>query len=47
VYIDEFFLRTIQNNKERLSNAQQFLLDGTLDPSDYIEIKNRYEPIIS
>jgi len=37
----------IQKNKERLSNAQQLLLDGTLDPSDYKEIKNRYEPIIS
>lgn len=37
----------IQKNKERLSNAQQLLLDGTLDPNDYKEIKNRYEPIIN
>ena len=37
----------IQKNKERLSNAQQLLLDGTLEPGDYKEIKNRYEPIIN
>ena len=36
----------VLKNKERLSNAQQLLLDGSLDPNDYKEIKNRYEPII-
>ena len=33
----------IQKNKERLSNAQQMLLDGTIEPSDYKTIKTRYE----
>ncbi|MDQ3845258.1 MAG: recombinase family protein, partial [Bacteroidota bacterium] len=33
----------IQKNKERLSTAQQFLLDGTLVLEDYKEIKNRYD----
>jgi site-specific DNA recombinase len=37
----------IEKNKERLNNAQQLLLDGTLDPADYKTIKNRYEPIIN
>ncbi|MDQ3845533.1 MAG: hypothetical protein M3342_16220, partial [Bacteroidota bacterium] len=36
----------IQKNKERLSTAQQLLLDGTLAPEDYKEIKNRYEPTV-
>ena len=37
----------IQKNKERLTNAQQLLLDGTLEPGDYKEIKNRYEPLVN
>lgn len=36
----------IRKNKDRLDNAQQLLLDGTLDPADYKAIKNRYEPLI-
>ena len=36
----------ILKNKERLANAQQLLLDGSLDANDYKEIKSRYEPII-
>lgn len=37
----------IQKNKDRVQNAQQLLLDGTLESSGYKEIKNRYEPIIN
>ncbi|GAA4339583.1 hypothetical protein GCM10023184_36790 [Flaviaesturariibacter amylovorans] len=37
----------IEKNKERLNQAQQLLLDGTIDPADYKAIKNRYEPIVS
>lgn len=37
----------IEKNQERLSNAQQLLLDGTLEPGDYKTIKNRYESTIN
>ncbi|MBB1285924.1 recombinase family protein [Flavisolibacter sp. BT320] len=37
----------LQKNRERLTNAQQLLLDGTLEPSDYKEIKSRYEPLVN
>jgi site-specific DNA recombinase len=33
----------IEKNKERLSNAQEMLLDKTLDPTDFKAIKSRYE----
>ncbi len=36
----------IQKNKDRISNARQLLLDGTLDGNDYKEIKDRYEPFV-
>ncbi len=37
----------IQLNKERISNAQQMMLDGKITPEDYKEAKARYEPIIA
>lgn len=37
----------IQLNKERISNAQQMMLDGKISPEDYKEAKARYEPIIA
>ena len=36
----------LAKHKERLHNAQQLLLDGSLDAGDYKEIKARYEPLI-
>ena len=36
----------IERNKERLSNAQEMLLDKTLDPTDFKAIKSRYETTI-
>ncbi len=37
----------IQINKERISNAQQMMLDGKITPEDYKEAKVRYEPMIA
>ncbi len=34
-------------NKQRIQNAQQLMLDGQLEPSDYKEIKNRFERIVT
>ena len=36
----------LQKHRDRVNNAQQLLLDGSLDAADYKEIKARYEPII-
>jgi site-specific DNA recombinase len=36
----------IERNKERLSNAQEMLLDKTLDPTDFKAIKSRYETTV-
>lgn len=36
----------IGKNRERLNNAQQMLLDKSISPEDYREMKSRYEPII-
>ncbi len=36
----------IEKNRQRISNAQQLMLDGELPAADYREIKNRYEPTI-
>ena len=36
----------IEKNRQRISNAQQLMLDGELPAADYREIKNRYEPVI-
>ena len=33
-------------NRERVNKAQQMMLDGSISPQDYKEIKARYEPII-
>jgi site-specific DNA recombinase len=37
----------IERNQTRISNAQQLMLDGSLDAQDYKEIKARYEPEIA
>ena len=37
----------IERNKERLSNAQEMLLDKTLDPADFKAIKSRYETLFT
>ena len=39
-------LDEIQINRERLNKAQQMMLDGSISPQDYKEIKARYEPVI-
>jgi site-specific DNA recombinase len=36
----------IQRNRERVNSAQQMMLDGSISPQDYKEIKARYDPII-
>jgi site-specific DNA recombinase len=36
----------IEKNRERLSNAQEMLLDKTLDPTDFKAIKSRYETTV-
>ncbi len=36
----------IEKNRQRISNAQQLMLDGELPAAEYREIKNRYEPEI-
>ncbi len=36
----------IEKNRQRISNAQQLMLDDELPFADYREIKNRYEPEI-
>jgi site-specific DNA recombinase len=36
----------IEKNRQRISNAQQLMLDGELPAADYREIKNRYDPEI-
>ncbi len=36
----------IEKNRERINNAQQMMLDGQLDASDYKDVKRRYEPEI-
>ncbi len=33
----------IKKNQQRIQNAQQLMLDGQLEPSDYRDIKNRFE----
>ena len=35
----------IEKNNQRIQNAQQLMLDGQLEPSDYKEIKNRFEKL--
>ena len=37
----------IDKNQQRIQNAQQLMLDGQLEPSDYKEIKNRFERIVT
>lgn len=37
----------IEKNRQRIENAQQLMLDGQLEPSDYKEIKNRFEKVIT
>ena len=37
----------IDKNQQRIQNAQQLMLDGQLKPSDYKEIKNRFERIVT
>jgi site-specific DNA recombinase len=36
----------IIKHKERIDNAQQMMLDGQLEPSDYRDVKNRYTNLI-
>ena len=36
----------IEKNLQRIQNAQQLMLDGQLEPSDYREIKNRFEKTV-
>ena len=36
----------IEKNRDRINNAQQMMLDGQLDASDYKDVKKRYEPEI-
>jgi site-specific DNA recombinase len=43
---DKQITDAIDKNKLRISNAQQLMVDGELSPTDYKEIKNRYEPEI-
>jgi DNA invertase Pin-like site-specific DNA recombinase len=38
--------KEIEKNAGRIQNAQQLMLDGQLEASDYKDIKKRYEPII-
>jgi hypothetical protein len=36
----------IEKNQQRIKNAQQLMLDGQLEPSDYRDIKNRFEKTV-
>lgn len=36
----------IQKNRERITNAQQMMLDGKISAEEYREIKKHYEPLI-
>lgn len=36
----------IEKNQQRIQNAQQLMLDGQIEPSDYREIKNRFEKTV-
>ena len=36
----------IEKNQQRIQNAQQLMLDGQLEPSDYRDIKSRFEKTV-